>query len=357
MCDDLVPSFGCRHDRVIPESMGQAVLIDNKPEISLSVVVPVYQSMDVLPELVGQVRGALAGSKYRDDFELVLVNDCSPDQSWATIQRLAREHGCVRGLSLRKNVGQHNATMAGIRHARGAIIVVMDDDLQHPPSAIPDLARSIEAGHDVCYTRYRGREHAAWKLWGSWLNDRAADIILKKPRGLYLSSFKAMNREIAQAITRYDGPFTYIDGLILATTDSIISIDVDHHARWSGEGHYGLRKSLSLWLRMATGSSVYLLRVATVSGFALAILSLLVIVVVVIERLTHPELSPGWASLIAALLLIGGLQMIFLGLLGEYIGRIYIRINRASQFNIAQATFPAGEDRADTDWNGRRPEH
>src|SRR5262249_15439968 len=154
---------------------------------------------------------ALAGSKYRDDFELVLVNDCSPDQSWATIQRLAREHGCVRGLSLRKNVGQHNATMAGIRHARGAIIVVMDDDLQHPPSAIPDLARSIEAGHDVCYTRYRGREHAAWKLWGSWLNDRAADIILKKPRGLYLSSFKAMNREIAQAITRYDGPFTYID--------------------------------------------------------------------------------------------------------------------------------------------------
>jgi undecaprenyl-phosphate 4-deoxy-4-formamido-L-arabinose transferase len=325
----------------------QAMAVDGEPEVSLSVVVPVYRSMDVLPELVAQVQAALAGSKYRDDFELVLVNDSSPDESWATIRRLAHDHAFVRGISLRKNVGQHNATMAGLCHARGGIIVIMDDDLQHPPSAILELARSIEAGNDVCYTRYRGRKHAAWKLWGSWLNDRAADLILKKPHGLYLSSFKAMNREIADAIIRYDGPFTYIDGLILATTDSITSIDIDHGARWAGEGNYNLRRSLSLWLRMATGSSVYLLRLATISGFALATLSLLVIAVVVIQKLTHPDISPGWASTIATILLIGGLQMIFLGLLGEYIGRIYIRVNRAAQFNVAQSTFKIDKDGAD----------
>lgn len=309
----------------------------------LSIVSPVYRSMDVLPELVAQVNDVLSASDYRDSFEIVLVNDCSPDGSWSVIEQLAKENPFVRGISLRKNVGQHNATMAGIRYARGEIIVIMDDDLQHPPAAILDLAGAIESGHDVCYTRYRNRKHAAWKLWGSWLNDRAAEVILKKPRGLYLSSFKAMSREVAVEITQYDGPYTYIDGLILGTTNSITSTEIDHQARWSGEGNYNLRKSLSLWLKMATGSSVYPLRIATVSGFVLAALSLLFLGFVVIQRFTHTDISPGWTSVIATMLLIGGLQMVFLGILGEYIGRIYIRLNSTPQFIVARSTFERDE--------------
>jgi polyisoprenyl-phosphate glycosyltransferase len=313
--------------------------LDDNTTMRLSIVVPVYRSMEVLPELVNRVKDALSGSEYSACFEMVLVNDCSPDGSWPVIERLARENNFIRGISLRKNVGQHNATMAGLRHARGDIIVIMDDDLQHPPAAILTLAHTIEGGNDVCYTRYRGRQHEAWKLWGSWLNDRAAELILKKPRGLYLSSFKAMSRDIAASIIRYDGPYTYIDGLILGVTSSITSIEIDHQKRWAGEGNYNFRKSVSLWLKMATGLSVYPLRIATILGAALAALSIFFLGYVVIERLMHPEISPGWASVIAAVLLSAALQMIFLGILGEYIGRIYIRINKAPQFIIGRTTF------------------
>ncbi len=318
--------------------------VDKQAErIVLSIVVPVYRSMDVLSELVIQIGQALSGSEFSNSFEVILVNDCSPDKSWLIIEELAKENQCVRGISLRKNAGQHNATMAGLRFSRGDIIIVMDDDLQHPPSALVQLARSISAGSDVCYTRYRGRQHAAWKRWGSKLNDWAAAVVLKKPRGLYLSSFKALSRDIAEIILQYDGPYTYIDGLILNATGAISTIDIDHQKRWSGEGNYNLKRSVSLWLKMATGSSIYPLRVATIAGFLVAIGSLFVLGYVVAEKIIHPEMQPGWASLIAAILFIGGLQMIFLGILGEYIGRIYVRVNNMPQFLVRRTTFPQGE--------------
>ena len=324
-----------------------------KVAVRLSIVIPVYRSMEVLPELINQVKAALLGSEYGADFEMVLVNDCSPDGSWPVIERLARENSFVRGISLRKNVGQHNATMAGLSNARGDIIVIMDDDLQHPPAAILALARSIEDGNDVCYTRYRGRKHAAWKIWGSWLNDRVAEVVLKKPRGLYLSSFKAMSRDIAMSVIGYDGPYTYIDGLILGTTSSITSIEIDHQERWAGEGNFNFTRSLSLWLKMATSLSIYPLRMATISGFALATLSLFLLGYVVIERLMHPKISPGWTSTIATILLIGGLQMVFLGILGEYIGRIYVRINKAPQFSVGKTTFKITEGKRTAEQSDR----
>lgn len=211
-----------------------------KAAVRLSIVIPVYRSMEVLPELINQVKAALLGSEYGADFEMVLVNDCSPDGSWPVIERLARENSFVRGISLRKNVGQHNATMAGLCNARGDIIVIMDDDLQHPPAAILALARSIEDGNDVCYTRYRGRKHAAWKIWGSWLNDRVAEVVLKKPRGLYLSSFKAMSRDIAMSVIGYDGP------LYLHRRPDIGSYELDNLNRNRPSGAVGRRRQLQL---------------------------------------------------------------------------------------------------------------
>lgn len=307
--------------------------------LRLSIVVPVYRSMAVLPELVSQVAVTLSETEYRDSFELVLVNDCSPDSSWRVIERLADENAFVRGVSLRKNAGQHNATMAGLSFARGETVVIMDDDLQHPPAAILDLARSIEAGHDVCYTRYRERKHVAWKRWGSMFNDRIATWMLKKPSGLYLSSFKAMNRQIVDTVLLYDGPYTYIDSLIISATNSIMAIDISHQDRWAGEGNYNLRRSLSLWLKMVTGSSVYPLRAATVAGFCLAAISMALFVYVVVQKLLHPQIQPGWTSVTATILLIGGMQMLFLGMLGEYVGRIYIRLNKAPQFVVGKTTF------------------
>lgn len=306
----------------------------------LSIVVPVYRSAEVLPALVEQIGAAMAASDYAGRFELVLVNDCSPDNSWRVIEHLARENPFVRGVNLRKNAGQHNATMAGLSFARGAVIVIMDDDLQHPPSAVAELAKRIEAGADVCYTRYQRRQHASWKRWGSWFNDRMAVRILKKPAGLYLSSFKAMHRDIAETVLLYDGPYTYIDGLILNATNNITAMDIVHQQRHAGESNYNFKRLLSLWLKMATGSSIYPLRVATVAGFVLAGLALLALLFVVIDKLIHPNTQPGWSSIIATIIFIGGLQMVFLGIIGEYVGRIYIRVNRAPQFVVRQTTFP-----------------
>lgn len=311
----------------------------------LSIVVPVYRSMTVLPELITQIRDVLTPSEYGSSFEIVLANDCSPDDSWKTIERFAAEYPFVRGISLRKNVGQHNATMAGLSFARGDVVVIMDDDLQHPPTAILKLAKMVEGGNDVCYTKYRGRKHSAWKRWGSHFNDWMATWMLKKPRGLYLSSFKAMKRAIVDTILRYDGPYTYIDGLIVGATNSITSIDIDHQQRWDGDGNYNLRKSLSLWLKMATGSSIYPLRIATCAGFLLATMSMVTFVLVIIDRLLHPAIQPGWASVIATILFIGGVQTFCIGVIGEYIGRIYMRLNNAPQFVVGKTTFRTFESR------------
>jgi polyisoprenyl-phosphate glycosyltransferase len=310
--------------------------------IDLSIVVPVYRSEAMLPQLVNQIRNVLEKSKYR--FEVLLVNDCSPDGSWRVIQDLAKTSPFVRGVSLRKNFGQHNATMAGLRFARGAIVVIMDDDLQHPPASILSLAKQIENGADVCYTNYRGRKHALWKILGSRLNDKMATWLLKKPKGLYLSSFKAISKNIVDEILSYDGPYTYIDGLIIASTNSITSIDIDHQIRWSGKGNYNIRRSLSLWLKMAMGSSIVPLRFATITGFSFSIISALVFMYVIVERLSDPQIQPGWTSLIATVLLIGGVQMFFLGIIGEYVGRIYIRLNRYPQFVIDKTTFDVSQD-------------
>ena len=172
--------------------------------VAVSIVVPVYRSEAILPHLAAKVQEAMAGSAL--SYELILVNDVSPDASWEVIKRLAGEYPFVRGICLSKNVGQHNATMAGLCNVRGETVIVMDDDLQHPPEAIIKLAESIRSGFDVCYTRYGHRQHAMWKKAGSWFNDRVATILLNKPAGLYLSSFKAMHRRVADEAVKYDGP-------------------------------------------------------------------------------------------------------------------------------------------------------
>lgn len=308
------------------------------PRIFLSIVVPVYRSESILPLLVEKLQQQLNGLQLANDFELILVNDSSPDHSWKVICDLAARHPFVRGLSLRRNFGQHNATMAGLHQARGEIVVVMDDDLQHPPDAIVFMIAAIKDGYDVCYTKYTNRQHAAWKKLGSAFNDWAARHLLDKPRGLYLSSFKAMRAEVVAEIIKYDGPYAYIDGLILDVTRNINVVSISHQGRHSGEGNYNLRRSVSLWLKMATSFSILPLRLASYAGFLISVFSLIMISYVVVRKLLHPETPAGWTSLIATVLLIGGIQTLSIGILGEYLGRTYLKLNRKPQFVIASRT-------------------
>ncbi|HET8732602.1 MAG TPA: glycosyltransferase family 2 protein [Anaeromyxobacteraceae bacterium] len=307
--------------------------------LSLSIVVPVYRSAGTLPGLAERVRKEMLRIGLVDDFELILVNDASPDESWAVIRGLSRDLPFVRGIHLRLNSGQHNALMAGLHFVRGRSVVLMDDDLQHPPEAIGDLLRELGEEVDVCYARYDHRADSRLKRLGSWFNDAVATWLLGKPRGLYLSSFKALKREIVAEVVKYDGPFVYLDGLILGVTHAIGTAPVHHHARAAGTTNYSLSRLVSLWLRMATTFSVRPLRVATVAGLAISAASLGMILVILVEKLLRPDLPRGWASLIATTLFMGGVQMFSIGVIGEYLGRTYLKLNGKPQFVVRATTW------------------
>ncbi len=308
-------------------------------EIALSIVIPVYRSEDILGRLVDEVRDAAGALRVLDSFELILVNDGSPDGSWNRITELADRFSFVHGICLMRNFGQHNAIMAGLRESNGRLVVLMDDDLQHAPAEISRLVAALDRGADVCYTHYVNRQHASWKRLGSWFNNLVATWLLKKPYTVYLSSFKALRRCVVDEVLRYDGPFAYIDGLILDVTRSIVSIDIEHQQRLAGAGNYSLRKSISLWLSMATSFSIQPLRLASFIGFTLAAISLLLGSAALIEKLLRPETQAGWASIVAAVLFVGGAQLMCLGLLGEYLGRAYLKLNRKPQYAV-RARYP-----------------
>lgn len=300
--------------------------------MKVSVVVPVYRSEDCLAELARRVDGALAESHA--PYELILVDDRSPDDSWRVIREIADASPAVTGVRLRKNVGQDNAIMAGLHHARGEIIVIMDDDLQHDPDDIPALCAEIERGHDVVYARFRSKKQALWKNLGSWLNDRLGTIVLGKPKHIYMSPYKAIDRTIVAEVVRYQGPFTYIDGLIFMVTDDVVQIEAEHQPRFAGESNYDLTRSIRVWLKLATSFSVLPLRVATLTGMALAFASFLMAAYFAFEALFLERPPEGWPSLIVSVFFLGGVQLMGIGALGEYIGRMFVAQSGRPQFTV-----------------------
>lgn len=309
----------------------------NEHSCKLSLVIPVYGSELVLPELVLQVQKVLASLEdIRGSYEIIFVCDNSPDHSWRVIQSLSKEYPQVHGILLRMNAGQHNALMAGFAQARGDIIVTMDDDLQHSPADIPKLLDKIKDGYDVAYARFKKRKHAPWKIAGSHLNDLVAGYLMQKPKGLYLSPFRAMKASIVDEILRYRGPYVYVDGLILTVTRNIATVDVNHHDRYAGISRYGLRKSVSLWLKMATSFSIVPLRITSLLGLLFSGLGFVFAILLVIQKFTLNLMPIGWSSLIVTVLIIGGVQLLALGMIGEYLGRVLLTINSRPQYVIAE---------------------
>ena len=300
----------------------------------LSIVVPVYRSADCLPQLVDRVKQV--GQQHFADFQLVLVNDQSPDRSWDVISELAGQYDFITGVNLRKNVGQDNAIMAGLRQVRGDVIVIMDDDLQHDPSDIALLVEELTKGFDVVYACFDHKEQAWWKNAGSWFNGWAAEWVLGKPKDIYMSPFKAMTRGVATEIVKYRGPFPYVDGLIFSVTSQITQIPITHHRRYSGSGNYNLIKSIRVWLKLATGFSVLPLRLVTVSGCVISFLSFLMAMFFILQALMLERMPEGWPSLIVTVLFLGGIQLVGIGAVGEYIGRIFITQNERPQFSIKE---------------------
>jgi glycosyltransferase involved in cell wall biosynthesis len=303
---------------------------------ALSIVIPVYNGAGSIGELVA----ALESLEVPGGHEIVLVNDCSPDDSLALCRGLlARARLPMTLVNLSRNFGEHNAVMAGLRHASGAHVITMDDDLQNPPSEVLRLlAYAQSSGKEAVYTYYAHKEHAPWRNLGSRFTNRVADWLLDKPKGLYLSSFRCLSAFVVREITRYDGPFPYVDGLILQVTQSLGRLEVQHLPRAHGRSNYTLRRLVRLWLNMVVNFSVMPLRLATVGGFALGLTGFLGTLWVVLDALFDAT-PPGWASISVAVLLLSGVQLTMLGLIGEYLGRLYLTANRKPQSIVKDVTL------------------
>ena len=296
---------------------------------ALSFVIPLYNSAGTIQPLVRQI----AALRIEGGHEIVLVNDGSSDGTWAACGELLGEVAVpITLVDHARNFGEHNAVLTGYRHARGAYVVNLDDDGQNPPAeAVRLWEHARHEGLDVVFGHYATKEHSPWRNFGSWLTNRMADWMLDKPRGLYLSSFRCVSALAARTAAEHTGPYPYIDGLLLQVTQRIGALEVSHEARHAGHSGYTLRRLLRLWLSTFVNFSVMPLRLATVLGLIMAALGLAGLGVVVYWWLMNRGPAFGWGSLMAALLVFSGTQLVILGLLGEYVGRMFLTVNRRPQ--------------------------
>ncbi len=298
-------------------------------EYALSFVIPLYNSAATIGPLVREI----AALEVAGGHEIILVNDGSRDATGEVCRGLLSDIAVpVLLIEHARNYGEHNAVLTGWRHARGAYLVNLDDDGQNPPiEALRLWRKAEEEGLDVVFGDYAIKRHAAWRNWGSALTNRLTDWALDKPKGMYLSSFRCVSAFAARSVAANNGPFPYLDGLLLQVTQRIGSLPVHHRERQAGASGYTVRKLLRLWLSTLVNFSVLPLRVATMLGLLLAAAGFLALAVVLIWwwRGTGPAF--GWGSLMAALLVFSGVQMVMLGVMGEYLGRMFITVNQRPQ--------------------------
>lgn len=303
----------------------------------VSFVIPCYRSAEMLPEVVREIQTTMESMECYD-YEIVLVNDCSPDNTFEVIRRLCEKYSWITGIDLAKNFGQHSALMAGFHHVCGDIVVCLDDDGQTPAEEVGKLLEGIAQGADVVYAKYNHKHHSGFRNWGSHVNERMTRIMLGKPEDLYISSYFAARRFVIEEIKRYENAYPYVMGLVLRTTKNIINVDVTHRDRQYGESGYTLGKLLALWFNGFTAFSVKPLRMATISGACCAIIGFLYGIYTIIKKvfIRPPELVTGFSALMSVLVFMGGMLMLMLGLVGEYMGRMYISMNNSPQFVIRE---------------------
>lgn len=300
----------------------------------ISFVIPCYHSQNSIGHVVQDISRTIE-QRGGYDYEIILVNDNPPDETWNVISELMQRDPHVRGICFSRNFGQHSALMAGYRHVTGDIVVSLDDDGQNPPSEMFKLIDAIDASTDLVYANYQQKKHSMFRNFGSMVNDRMVCWLLDKPKELYLASYYAAKRFVIDDMVRCESPFPYIDGLALRTTSCYINVDVDHLEREQGSSGYTLIKLLKLWVNGLTSFSVKPLRIATILGCCAAALGIVMGLVLVIQKLIlGDQIDAGWTSLMAMFLLLDGTMMMMLGLIGEYVGRIYVAQNKSPQYVI-----------------------
>lgn len=300
-------------------------------EIEISIVIPVYNSSSIIEDLHKRIAQAINVS-----YEIIFVNDCSKDDSWKKIVSLSKQHRSITGINLRKNSGQDNALLAGIRIAKGNYCVIMDDDLQHNPEDIIHLYNECKKGFDVCFANFTSKKQTIVKNIGSNTSGKVAEILVSKPKGIYLSPFKIINRSTVSEISKFAGPYPYIDGIILTITQNLTQVDVEHQARLSGKSTYTFSKSVSVFMKLFTGFSVLPLRLATITGCIATLVGFILLLNYFYDYFIAKNFIEGWTTVVVLIIFFGGLILITLGIIGEYIGRMYLTLNNKPQYSISE---------------------
>lgn len=310
----------------------------------VSFVIPCYRSEHTIAGVVAEINRAMAGLEQYAH-EIVLVNDCSPDGTFAVLEGLARQDGRICAVDLAKNFGQHAAIMAGLGHTHGDYVVCLDDDGQTPADEVGKLLQKLEEGYDVAYASYgHNKQHSVFRNFGSWLNGKMTEIMLGKPRDLSLTSYFAAQRFIIDEMLRYEHCFPYVMGLVLRSTKNICNVPVNHRQRQEGHSGYNLGKLISLWMNGFTSFSIKPLRLATYLGSFTALAGFLYAIIIVIRYFTIHLAPMGWSSTTALLLIIGGIILVVLGLVGEYVGRIFMCVNASPQYVERQVVKKGQEE-------------
>jgi len=301
----------------------------------LSFVIPCYRSEHTITGVVQEIIATVEARKEYS-YEIILVSDHSPDNVFQVIKRLAKEYPYVKGIELTRNFGQHSGLMAGYRECTGEIVVSLDDDGQTPANELFTLVDELDKGYDVIYASYPTIQQNSFRVWGSQVNRFMMEKLLGKPNNLETTSYFACKDYIIAEIIRYQNAFPYISGLVLRATNRIGNVPVRHRERAEGTSGYNIKKLITLWMNGFTAFSVKPLRIATITGVICAAGGFVYGLYTVINKLINPAIPAGWSSTMSVLLFIGGIIMLTLGLIGEYIGRIYICINDSPQYVIRE---------------------
>ena len=302
----------------------------------ISFIIPCYNSTHTIAPVVQEIKDMMETDLIRYDYEIILVNDGSPDgTTFDAIREIVAREEHVSGVNLARNFGQPSAVMAGMNKAEGDYIVCGDDDGQTPYNEFPALMAKIEEGYDVVEAKYAVREkRSLFRVIGTFLNEGMATWLIAKPKGLELTTYWVTRRYVADEMISYQNPYPYLGGLMLRTTQNACNVDVSHRERLSGKSGYSIKKMIELWLNGFTNFSVKPLRLMAVIGIIIAIFGFLLGIYYIVHKLIDPGVSGGFSSIMSVMLFMFGVVLFFMGLIGEYVGRIYISLNNAPQFVI-----------------------
>lgn len=310
---------------------------------TVSFVIPCYRSEKTVGGVVREITDTMR-TLPQYDYEIVLVNDCSPDGTFAVLRQLAEADPRVTAVDLVKNFGQHAALMCGMRFAKGDCVVCLDDDGQTPADEVGKLLQKLEEGYDVVYASYAEKQESGFRRFGSDVNRLMTEFMLGKPRELELTSYFAASRLIVDEMLRYEHCYPYVMGLVLRSTKRICNVPVQHRARQSGSSGYTLAKLLGLWMNGFTSFSVKPLRMFTFVGLASLAIGFLWTLVIVIRYFTAHTAPLGWSTTTVLLLMIGGLILFGIGLVGEYVGRIFMCVNATPQYIVREKVSQREKD-------------